>query len=773
MFTRARWLFIGFSGSMVLSLLSLPSDDVAGQEAVAGALEEIVVTARRREESLMDTPVSITAFTGADLAARQIDQMHQISEATPGLVFMRQSGGTDFGSRIWVRGVGQEDHVPTKQPGVGLYVDGVYVAQWAGSLIEMVDIETVEVLRGPQGTLFGRNTIGGAVQVTTVKPSDEFDADIEVRAGMRNLARVHGQVNIPFSDTFYGKFSAVFQQKEGYIDIPNSPNADEKAGGDNINMGRVALRWVPTDALTVDLTGDFINQQSKGIPTVLGSTINSVRIGGGTRAFNYNTQVAPALGVPVFDDRFYLGPETYTSFTSDDNRQEMDGYGVNLTVEWDFGRNLTFKSITSYRSVEIEGRTDTDQSPLFVFNGGQDWDGRQRTQEFQLSGVAFDDRMQWVTGLYTFREDVLHLDPVNFPTFQLISGSNVDNISNAIFGQFTYDISDRLSLTLGGRYTDEDLDSIANDDHSFITGWFCPRRGPPPAVASCNAQGPGFAGYAPVPRPPAPMSFRILPNNETFSSDEEQFEPYLNLAYNFTDGLLGYVSYSEGFKGGGFTQRIPPGRLIESFKPEFAQVYEIGAKWEGNRVRVTGALFYNDYTELQVQTNRLLGGTTENASDAVIKGGELELLAAVTDRLTISAGWSYLDDEYKNVDPAVAFPPTNRIPFVTDWQRNASASYAFPVSGGEVIARLDYYFSDDYFSEADNQPEHHYPDYSLWHGSVTYMHASDRWEIGVQGRNIADEYYKLHGSQAFNNHGWVQHYVGPPRDWSARFAYRF
>ena len=772
MIRRISWLLFG-SSFVTAAGLWAGSNEALGQEAVAGALEEIVVTARRREESLMDTPVSITAFTGTDLAARQIDQMHQIAEATPGLVFTRQSGGTDFGSRIWIRGVGQEDHVPTKQPGVGLYVDGVYVAQWAGSLIEVVDIETVEVLRGPQGTLFGRNTIGGAVQVSTVKPGNEFDADVEVRAGTRNLARIKGQVNIPFTDRFYGKFSALIQEKKGYINIPNSPNADEKGGGDNIDVARVALRWVPTDSLTIDLTGDYIHQQSKGIPTVLGSTVNSVMIGGGTRAYNYNTRVAPGLGVPLFDDRFYLGPETYTSFTSDDNRQEMDGQAANLTLQWDFGDNLSFESISSYRGVKIEGRTDTDQSPLFVFNGGQDWDGSQSSQEFQLSGVAFDDRMQWVTGIYYFRENVLHLDPVNFPTFQLISGSNVDNVSKAVYGQFTYDISDRLNLTVGGRYTDEDLDSIANDKHSYIIGWFCPRGGPPPAAASCRAQGPGFTGYAPVPDPPAPGSFRILPNNETFSSDEEQFEPHVNLAYDLTDSLLGYVSYSEGFKGGGFTQRIPPGRLIESFKPEFAEVYEIGAKWQGDRVRLTGAIFYNDYTELQVQTNRLLGGTTENASDAVIKGGEFEVLAAVTDRFTISLGWSYLDGKYKNVDPAVAFPATNQIPFVTDWQRNASASYALPLSGGELIARLDYYFSDGYFSEADNQPEHFYPDYSLWNGSLTYVHSSERWEVGVQGRNITDAYYKLHGSQAFNNHGWVQHYVGPPAEWSARYAYRF
>ena len=737
------------------------------QQATPGVLEEIIVTARRRDESLMDTPVSVTAFSEDMLAARQIDSLDQIAQATPGLLWDRNAGHNSHGARVFIRGVGQTDYAPTKQVGVGLYVDGVYVAQNAGSLIDIVDVETIEVLRGPQGTLFGRNTIGGAIQVNSVKPSDEFNADLELLAGRFDHMRVKGRVNIPFSDTFYGRFSGLFQQKDGYINTPNNNN--DGRGGDDINAARIALRWTPSDLLTIDLAGDYTNQQSNGAPRVLGSTVFNGYPPRLTNAGQYNFGIAPVLGTPVFDDSHFLGEETYTSLTTTENDVELDITGVNLTVQWDFSDSMSLKSITAFRDIVIDAAGDSDNSPAFVFHGADDHEGEVFSQEFQLSGTAFENRMNWITGFYYYAEELLNLNRVEFPAFHLLSGSKVDNTSIAGFGQFTYDITDKLSLTLGGRYTDEDLDSIADDSHSYLLAWFCP-GGPPPV---CFPQGPGFAGYAPVPAPPAPGSQRIMPIDEVYSSDQEQFEPYVNFAYNWNDNLMTYISYSEGFKGGGFTQRIPPGRVIESFKPEFAKVYEVGAKWSNDRVGLSGALFFNDYTELQVLTQRLLGGTTENAADAEIKGGEFEALVAVTDQLRVSFGLSYLDGEYKDVDPAVAFSPDNLIPFLTEWQVNASASYEFPIATGDLVARLDYFYNDDYFGEADNLPEHFFEGYSLLNASLTYFHSSEKWQVAIQGRNILDEYYKTNGSQTFLRTGWVQHAVGPPAEWSVRFKYYF
>lgn len=758
------WACLAFAGG---TLVTTGDNEALAQEGAMG-IEEITVTARRREESLMETPVSITAFTGDALKAQNIDQLDQIAQATPGLVFDRTTGVNSHSSRIIIRGVGQVEWAPTKQTGVGLYVDGVYVAQNAGSLIDMADIESVEVLRGPQGTLFGRNTIGGAIQVNTIKPSDELDGDVELLVGRFDRMRVKGSVNIPFSDTFYGRISGLFDEREGYIDTPNIPD-DDGLGANDVNAARIALRWLPSDALTIDFAADFTNQQSNGTPRVLGSTVNNSTFPRPTNAADWNLNVAPLLGGPLFEDSAYLGPETYTSLAGTLSEVDSDIKGFNLTIQWDFGNNISLKSISSYRDVDIQAFGDQDQSPGFAFQSADNNVGDVLSQEFQLSGTALDDRIIWVAGFYYYTEENLNQNIVEFPSFHLLSGSKIDNKSQAVFSQFTYDATDRLSITLGGRYTDEDLNSIADDDTSFLLSWFCP-GGPPPV---CFPQGPGFVGYVPVPAPPAPGSQRIIPNDTVFSSDQEKFEPYLNLAYDFTDNLMGYVSYSEGFKGGGFTQRIPPGGTIAAFEPEFASVYEVGAKWSTDRIALSGSWFYNDYTDLQVLTVRQLGGTTENAADAVIQGGELELLAGVTDRFTITLGLSLLDGEYKNVDPAVAFSESNFIPFLTDWQVNASASYVFPLSTGDLVGRLDYFRTADYYSDADNLPEFHFDDYGLLNVSLTYIHASEKWELALQARNVLDEYYKTSGSQTFLRNGWTQHVVGPPAQWSLRFGYNF
>ena len=261
--------------------------------------------------------------------------------------------------------------------------------------------------------------------------------------------------------------------------------------------------------------------------------------------------------------------------------------------------------------------------------------------------------------------------------------------------------------------------------------------------------------------------------NGVFPSNANETEPYVNLAYNFTDRLMGYVSYSQGFKGGGFTQTIAPGSTIDSFDPEFAKVIEVGAKWSGERIRMSGALFYNDYTDLQVNTFRELSGSTENAADAEIIGGEFELAAAPTDRLELSFGVGYLDAEYKNVDPFVAFSADKRPPNVMDWQLNASASYRFTLGPGNLIARLDWTYMDNYFTDGDNTPESYMPSYNILNGSLTYVHDSDKWELAVQGLNITDEFYTTFGVGGLDVIGYTSVSLGPPAEWSARFAYRF
>ena len=438
--------------------------------------------------------------------------------------------------------------------------------------------------------------------------------------------------------------------------------------------------------------------------------------------------------------------------------QRSEWQSISFTANWDINEHLAFKSITNYREQESESIIDLDELPVPIGASGDLKDGDQFSQELQLSGTAFNDRLNWVTGLYYFQEEVEAINPADFPTFHIVSGAIADNTSTAVFGQLTYDVTDKLSLTLGIRNTDEELESIVDDNIHYVLS---------------SLSGPTVpANFLIFPTPPAPGSTKIVPNG-TFETEANETEPYLNVAYDFTDSLMAYVSYSEGFKSGGFTQSIAPGLTVESFDPEFVEVYEVGIKWSAERVRITAAWFYTNYTDLQVNTNRELGGSTENAANAVIQGGEIELMAALTERLQVTLGVGYLDGKYEDVDSAVVFSEDNRLPNVMDWQVNASISYRYPIGPGELISRLDYSFTDDYFVEAENQPELLMGSYSLLNASLTYVHESDKWEVSLQGTNITDEFYTTFSVGSSSTEGYSTITLGPPAEWSVRFAYRF
>ena len=757
-------------------------------------LEEIVVTARRREESLMDTPVSITAFTMDELNARQIEQSHQIAEATPNLVYRNFTANTNIAAIVYIRGIGQGDHIPTVQPGVGTYVDGAYVANTTGAIMDLADIESIEVLRGPQGTLFGRNTIGGAILINTVKPSDEFYGDVDIALGEYSLRQIKASVNVPFTDNFFGKFAVLGRDKDGYIDTPNIPN-DNGLPGEETTAFRGALRWV-TDSAAIDWAFDWSNRKSAGTPTVLSA--DGIRVLPpnpaarfmGTFYWQYDAIIAPLIGTPTAASLDLPAPEEMVAANNEYLPADADIWSTTLTAEWEITDNVTLKSVTYYRDQESIDGGDFDLTELPVVAAGNEIFADQLSQEFQILGSALDGRLNYVAGLYYFEEEVLDLQSAPFPIFQLISGAHVENESSALFGQFTYDFNDNVSLTVGGRYTDEKLVTISDDNIHYVDRWFCAPPGPvppppPPVAFACAAQFPpgSTPGYAQLPQPPDPFSFKYVPNGR-FTAEEERFEPYVNLAYRWNENLMGYVSYSEGFKGGGFAQRIPPGGLFTSFKPEFAEVIELGFKWSSpnNRIRLTGAIFDTDYQDLQVEVSSQLGTLLANAADAEIQGFELELAAAVTDRLQIGVGLGTLDAEYKNArsdaelvagtgtQPVqLTFSPDNRLANIADVQANASVVYRAPVATGEIVARLDWNYSDDYFVDPANFPGSLVPSWSIYNGSVTYIHEAG-WEISLQGRNLTDEFYAPH---VFSPPDFDALYVAPPQELQMRFRYRF
>ncbi|MBW2713538.1 MAG: TonB-dependent receptor, partial [Deltaproteobacteria bacterium] len=617
-------------------------------------IEEVVVTARRRKENLQDTPISISAYTAESLEYRGVTRINQIAEFTPNLVFQNNPsfGGASNTAAIYIRGVGQKEFLPTVEPGVGLYVDGVYIARSVGAILDLIDVERVEVLRGPQGTLFGRNTIGGAISITTKKPDEELGGKVEFTGGSSDRRDWKGTLNIPITDQLFSKFSLASFERDGYLERA-SDGID--LGNDDSFVGRMAFRFVPSDDLEFNLVVERTEDEENGPPLSLTGIEFSGNPGNNFAIFhNFVTAgcFTPPNGDPgnsaCYNEQWMIGDKhdagTAPAFS------DVDVWGTSLTVDWSVG-GVDVKSITAYRDLDSEFARDGDHSPHTVVHFYDDLEQDQFTQEIQLQGLSFEERLTWILGLYYFDESGDNVNLLDFAPVAFRSGGKFDNESLAAFAQGTFDITEQLSLTLGLRYTDETKE-FKPDQIIFVN------RTPDPSL------NPGT---------------RILPfRRDDISIDETS--PLVNLAYHWNEDLMTYASYSEGFKSGGFVQRVfPPitDGTIPSFKPEFVETYELGFKWTGfdNRLRLNGAAFYMDYSDLQIQVFNNVAPVTKNVADAEIKGFELEISAVPGDGWFLEAGAGYLDSEYNKIDPTTTNVfKDNKFERISDWTLNAAVS---------------------------------------------------------------------------------------------------
>ena len=486
----------------------------------------------------------------------------------------------------FLRGVGQFDFTLVSDPGVGVYVDGVYVARSVGAVLELLDVERVEVLRGPQGTLFGKNTIGGAINLISRKPEQEFYGYGEIKVSTDDRLDFKGSVNIPLSDTFGARLSIADLNQDGYVE--NLGGGDELSDTD-ATVGAVSLRWQPNDRLTASLLLDGTRRREESRAQKLLRFNPSSPV----PSFGAFTPVAAFLGVPPFDNRFLAGGDFATNQgVSSDVKSDLDLWGLGFTLEYEF-TNFTFRSITGYREFDSEFGRDTDNSPFVVVETYDLMEHEQLSQEVQFLGTAFDSRLNWLLGGFYFSEDGSNRNDVPIPVFTIVSGGSIDNDNWAIFGQGTYDITDQLSVTFGARYTDEKK-----------------RFTPEQFVAHNEFTVPVFGGAG------IPDGTPILPTVE-LSRTDDSFDISVSVAYQWTDKLMTYVSYGEGFKGGGFDQRVFPPRGPDgrpaTFEPETVNMVEGGGKWEndGATLRANAAAFYSDYDDVQV---RVLDGPWRPAS---------------------------------------------------------------------------------------------------------------------------------------------------------------
>ncbi|MCC6829175.1 MAG: TonB-dependent receptor [Novosphingobium sp.] len=754
-------------------------------QAMTGGIEEITVTARRREESLQDTPIAISAVSGEGIAARGLDNVTQIGDFTPNVKFNSSVpvSASNATAAIFIRGIGQNDYQLSADPGVGLYLDGVYISRGVGNVLDVLNVERIEVLRGPQGTLFGRNTIGGAVSVVTRKPGDTLAGSLDLTTGSYNRVQIKASIDVPLAEGVYTSFSGFYHNRDGYVKgvIPAAPDL----GDTNQLAGRFALRLEPASNVKIDLAVDGTRAREQSAPNVaIALNENAPAAATWNALYSGAAAVCTDLANPArltnqncFNSQWALAPYkhggTFTTissvFNSTSRRPYQSGsdlniWGVSGVLEWNLSDAVTFKTITAYRKVTGFWTRDSDHSPATIIQTNSDWRQHQFSQEFQLGGDAFDKRLNWLVGGYYSSESGNHKDLVNIVDAVFLSGAVLKGKSYAVFGQATYEIVDNLNLTGGIRWT-QDQKSFSNANQYVVEAGFL-------TGAPFNPDGSGLQDGDPL----------MGPLGQTSTIKDRAWTPMASLSYRWSRDVLTYLSYSKGFKGGGFTQRVfPPFAFIPSFKPETSETYEAGIKTDllDRRVRLNAAVFLNNYNNLQITVNDPTLGFApiiQNAARARIKGVELELQARPTDALRIEAGLGYLDAKYTKVDIRAlnaGVSTDSHLQNAPKWTLSAGASYEFALGdAGKLTPRVDWSYRSRVYNDAVNTPGLVQDGYHLVNASIGYADGSDRWKVNLGVKNLTKEIY-LGSGYADSFGGILEGVYGRPREWYLSAGYKF
>jgi iron complex outermembrane receptor protein len=798
------------------------------------SVEEIVVTGRRREEMIQKTPLSITALDGLDIEARGLTQIDDLGRSVAGLKF-DTTPGTSNVARIFIRGVGQGSATDELDPGVGVYVDGVYYPRLQGSVISLLDLERVEVLRGPQGTLFGKNTVGGAIQLITRKPGTEIGGRAQVRVGNRDLVETQASIDVPLvPERVFSRLSFATATDDGYV---TNVLDGEKTGDNKLLAARAALQLLPAD----DFEANFTFERSSEHEKVPIAECRSLPVLALSLAGVDNVAFAREAC-----DESSLATSEFKSFTNDPIKTDLDIVGTTGTLEWKLGR-VTLKEISSWRQVaQRNSPGDADFTSVELLGAGP---GKSKSDtlshELIAQGRAFGDRLFFTTGVYWLREQgrtkaeqvvqrnvianpdiplvgsfaepedaavVAVFGPM--PTFRRIEANfltggltalerlrNFNRIrlekfttsTYAGFTELTYDVTDRLSVTAGARYTEERRS----------------RRNKSIPVLGVAIEANGT----------------VKPNS-TFASGSadgrfDEWSARATLAYRLTDNVLLFAGYSDAFKSGGFDDSTVSDRAadIAPFKTEKLDSYELGLKssWLSNQLVLNLTGFYNDYDDIQLAISTLNSGgfaisAIENAGEAVVQGLELELAARPSwlEGLTLSGGLSLINADYKEFREAVIpdfqsdrctslrlseCPLGDLLPIINqltmsraqdtdvsdrDFSNtpavsfNLRAQYAFDLgSRGRLVPSLGWYHQGKIFQDVQNSPGSKQNKFGRMDGRLDWELPDGRTSVALFGRNLLDRRYISGSFDLRQQNGQVQVFYAMPRTYGIEITRSF
>lgn len=709
-----------------------------GQEAGTG-IEEIVVTAQKRAQNLQEVPISVTAFSDTAIREAGFTNSLSIGDQVPNLE-IKTFGGVP---NIFIRGVGNNDFNASSIGPISIYRDDVVVASTGSQIFSLFDLERIEVVRGPQGTLFGKNTTGGAIQFFSKLPGDAFEGNARFGYGRFDLFEAEAAASLPLGEGLSLRVAGIVRRRDG-------EKTNLYTGDDAINVdeaaARAILRWRPSADTDVRLSIGGGRDRSDYLENKPVGTINGADLFGYTDPYPDNANLLNFNG---------------------QSRNYSDNLFINLNIAHSIG-NLTFKSITGYDKSDVDNRVDVDGGPFRIDEITFLTDAEQITQEFQL---AYDSGpLNAIGGLYYFQENVDAdsdadlLGELSFAdgALPLITRATRKNKAYAIFGQATYAVAPAFRVTLGGRYT---IDKVrATHKADLIPGYF-------------DADIPDGAAVPLVP-------FARL--RDTFKS----FSWRVAADYDLTDDVLAYASIDKGFKAGGFNIGLITSVAERTqVDPEYLTSYEIGIKSTlfDRRLRLNVSAFYYDYKDLQVlSVNQQAGSTVptlglDNAADAEIKGIELEATALPTDWLDLGLNLGILDAKYKNylsgaIDPVTGDPRDfsgNRLPGAPKFTLSTFAQVTIPVGAFETRWRAEYnYTGKKYYNNAQSDLISSGEGYGLLNLRATLADPAKGWELAAWARNVTGKAYIVDATDT-SGFGFVPRYYGERATYGVELSFRF
>lgn len=729
--------------------------DKTEKEESNSAIEEVIVTARRREESLQEIPLALTVYSGEMLEELGVTDITELTQSTPN-VNLEVSRATSSTLTAHIRGIGQQDPVAGFEGGVGIYIDDVYLARPQGAVLDVYDVERIEVLRGPQGTLYGKNTIGGAIKYVTKDLSDEAEGTFKVAYGSFNQFDLLLKGSGAVSDNFRIGGSVASFQRDGF-------GQNLFTGGEHYDKDLVAARlsfeWDVSDNTLVKFSADYTDDNSAPKS--------------GHRLVPGGLNGDPVLA-NVFDTR--AGIETLASSNAGLD-QNVTQSGLTLSITSNINDAWTFKSTTSQRQDDTESLIDFDSLPTNDFDAPVIYENEQFSQEFQLnySGESSDG----VVGLY-------YLDANAFNAFDVVLGNlhplgitaftlgDYDTKTTALYADFSFDINEQWQVSIGGRYTEDERDVLVHRETflGFGSDYFN-------NLDAISITVP-IAGLTPV---------------FTGKRSDSAFTTRASVSYSPVDEHNFYATYSEGFKGGGFDPRgaYQFEDVQRGFDPEEVSSFELGAKslWNDGRISTNIALFFMDFTDIQVPGSVAIdtdgdgvddsfAGTTTNAGKADIWGLEFESIMQLSDSLSANIGLGYIDAEYvewfvNGVDVSADRVFQNTPELTASFSlRNEWDMNLFNRSGSLVwIGGVSY--QDDVHQFEIPQPLLDQEAYSLINMSLVWSSSDDKYQLGLHGKNLADKEYKVasYNFPTLGLEGVQSAFYGNPRQFVGSFTVNF